>query len=66
MNLLYSDINVINPNDSSYVFGGYCPIIIRLIEKVFSTVWGMIKDIIKKIPGQINFPSDESKIINNL
>ena len=65
LNLLYPDIDVINPNDSSYVFGGYCPIIIRLIEKAFSTGWGMIKDIIKKIPDQINFPSDESEITNN-
>ena len=46
LNLLYSDINVINPNDSSYVFGGYCPIIIRLIEKVFIIGWDMNKNII--------------------
>ena len=65
LNLIYPDIDVDNPNDSSYVFGGYCPIIIRLIEKAFSTGWGMIKDIIKKIPGEINFPLDESEMTNN-
>ena len=65
LNLIYPDIDVNNPNDSSYVFGGYCPIIIRLIEKAFSSGWGAIKDTIKKIPGEINFPSDESEITNN-
>ena len=65
LNLIYPDIDVNNPNDSSYVFGGYCPIIIRLIEKAFSSGWGAIKDTIKKIPGEINFPSDEHEITNN-
>ena len=65
LNLIYSDIDVINPNDSSYVYGGYCPIIIRLIEKAFNPGWGAIKEIIKKIPGETNFPLDESEIIND-
>ena len=65
LNLIYPDIDVNNPNDSSYVFGGYCPIIIRLIEKAFSSGWSAIKDTIKKIPGEINFPVDESEITNN-
>ena len=62
MNLIYSDIDVINPNDSSYVYGGYCPIIIRLIEKAFNPGWGTIKETIKKIPGETNFPVDESEL----
>ena len=64
LNLIFSDVDVINPNDSSYVYGGYCPIIIRLIEKVFSQGWGTIKETIKKIPGETNFPIDESEILN--
>jgi hypothetical protein len=64
LNLIYSDIDVINPNDSSYVYGGYCPIIIRLIEKAFNPGWGAIKETIKKIPGETNFPVDENEIIN--
>ena len=64
LNLIYSDIDVINPNDSSYVYGGYCPIIIRLIEKAFNPGWGAIKETIKKIPGETNFPVDESELIN--
>ena len=64
LNLIFSDVDVINPNDSSYVYGGYCPIIIRLIEKVFSQGWGTIKETIKKIPGETNFPMDESELLN--
>ena len=64
LNLIFSDVDVINPNDSSYVYGGYCPIIIRLIEKVFSQGWGTIKETIKKIPGETNFPVDESELLN--
>ena len=65
LNLIYSDIDVINPNDSSYVYGGYCPIIIRLIEKAFNPGWGAIKEVVKKIPGETNFPLDENEIIND-
>ena len=64
LNLIFSDVDVINPNDSSYAYGGYCPIIIRLIEKVFSQGWGTIKETIKKIPGETNFPIDESELLN--
>ena len=64
LNLIFSDVDVINPNDSSYVYGGYCPIIIRLLEKVFSQGWGTIKETIKKIPGETNFPVDESELLN--
>ena len=64
LNLIFSDVDVINPNDSSYVYGGYCPIIIRLIEKVFSQGWGTIKETVKKIPGETNFPIDESELLN--
>ena len=64
LNLIFSDIDNINPNDASYVYGGYCPIIIRLIEKAFNPGWAPIKETIKKIPGETNFPFDESEIIN--
>ena len=65
LNLIYPDIDVINPNDSSYVYGGYCPIIIRLIEKSFTQGWNAIKESIKKIPGETNFPVNEDEMINN-
>jgi hypothetical protein len=65
LQLIYEDIDVNNPNDSSYAYGGYCPIFIRLIEKAFNVGWNTIKETLKKIPGETDFPLDESEIIND-
>jgi len=35
---------LVEPDDSSYVFGGFCPITIRLIEQIISGGWGGIKE----------------------
>ena len=64
LNLCYEQINVQEPNDPSYVFGGYCPITVRMIENLITKGWGQIKDIIKYLPGEIEYPSNESEIIN--
>ena len=53
-----------NPNDASYSFSGYCPIFIRLIEKAISKGWYSIKDLIKKISNEFEFPNDEEEILN--
>ena len=58
-----SDLNI--PNDVSYAYIGYAPIILRLVEKGVSQGWCSIKDVLKKIPGDSNFPTDESDMINN-
>lgn len=42
--LIVEDVNVNEPNDPSYVFGGYCPITIRLIENVIKKGWNPIKE----------------------
>lgn len=49
--------------DCSYIYQGYCPIILRLIERAIEGKWGKNKDIISKIPGETIFPEDESEII---
>ena len=55
------DIN--DPNDISYTYNGYAPMFIRLVEKALSTGgWNAIKDLLRKIPGDTNFPSDETDI----
>jgi hypothetical protein len=75
-NLFYSDLNkklkliddsvdMNKPNDTSYSFSGYCPIFIRLIEKAFTQGWNNIKDTIKKISNEFEFPDNESHNINN-
>ena len=66
MQLIYGNVNLNEPNDTSYAYIGYAPIIIRLIEKGISQGgWDSIKDILKKIPGESNYPSDESEIFGN-
>ena len=62
LQLIYENIDFNNPNDSSYAYSGYCPICIRLIEKAFKDGWGTIKETLKKIPGETDFPADENEM----
>ena len=66
LQLIFGNVNLNEPNDTSYAYIGYSPIIIRLIEKgIVPGGWGNIKDVLKKIPGDSNFPTDESDIFSN-
>ena len=57
------DIN--NPNDTSFVFGGFTPISIRLIEQALKKGLNSIqKDILKNLGTDIIIPNDEKPIIN--
>ena len=58
------EIDLKEQKDASYLFNGFCPIIIRLLEKMVEKGWGSIKDILKEIPGDFIFPNDESEIIS--
>lgn len=64
LKLIFEEIDVNNPNDSSYAYSGYCPICIRLIEKAYKDGWGSIKETLKKIPGETDFPANENEMIN--
>ena len=75
-NLFYYDINkrlkliddsvdLNNPNDAAYSFSGYCPILVRLIEKAISKGWNSIKDVLKKLSTDFEYPNDEFEILNN-
>jgi hypothetical protein len=50
--------------DASYVYNGFCPIIIRLLEKLVEKGWGSIKDILKELPGEMGLPDEENEIIS--
>ena len=76
-NLFYYDINkrlkliddsvdLNNPNDAAYSFSGYCPILVRLIEKAISKGWNSIKDVLKKLSTDFEYPNDELEILNNI
>ncbi len=64
LDLIKHDVNVYEPNDPSYVFSGYCPISIKLIQSIFKKGWIGIKESLNKIPGESFYPDDESSIIN--
>ena len=64
LKLINDSVDFNNPNDASYSFSGYCPIFIRLIEKAISKGWYSIKDSIKKISNEFEFPNDEEEILN--
>ena len=60
------DYNEKKVEDCSFVMGGYCPISLKLIQKAAEGQWNKIQDIIKNIPGETNFPLDESEIAKPL
>ena len=63
LELVKSNYNEQKIEDCSYAMGGYCPISLKLIEKGVEGKWNKIQDIIKKMPGEVNFPLDESEIV---
>ena len=42
--------------DCSYVLSGYCPLSLRLIENAIEGKWEKIVEILKRMPGNTNFP----------
>lgn len=64
LNLINRDINLIDPNDTSYIFSGYCPITIRLIEKLTSTGLSPIINILLLLPGPKLIPEDEYGLLH--
>ena len=63
LNLINQNFQKEKINDCSYLYRGYCPIILRLIELALEGKWNQMKDIITKIPGDTLFPSNESGIL---
>ena len=50
--------------DISYVYNGFCPIFLKLLEKMVEKGWGGIKDVLKELSNDFIYPSDESEIIS--
>ena len=51
-------------DDCSYLLSGFCPLSLRLIENAIEGKWGKTIDILKKMPGATDFPSDETVFSN--
>ena len=62
LQLVNMNFNEKKVEDCSFVMSGFCPISLRLIEKGVEGKWNKIQDIIKKMPGEVSFPLDESEI----
>ena len=59
VNMNYNEKKV---EDCSFVMSGFCPISLKLIEKGVKGKWNTIQDVIKRMPGEVSFPFDESEI----
>ncbi|KAF5467071.1 hypothetical protein F2P56_016933 [Juglans regia] len=57
LQLVVDDTDTANPNDIAYVFSGYAPLSIRLIQHAVRSGWRPIEDILKLLPG----PHSETK-----
>ena len=65
LNLINFNLDVNNPTDTSFVFGGFSPISIRLIELALKKGFnGIQKDILKNLGCDYSFPPDETEVIN--
>ncbi|KAI3886744.1 hypothetical protein MKX03_006887, partial [Papaver bracteatum] len=59
LNLVVEDSNdTANPNDIAYVFSGYAPLSVRLVQHAVSSGWRPIQEILKLLPG----PHSEIKL----
>ncbi|KAG2729803.1 hypothetical protein I3843_01G261200 [Carya illinoinensis] len=57
LQLVVDDTDTANPNDIAYVFSGYAPLSIRLIQHAVRSGWRPIEEILKLLPG----PHSETK-----
>ncbi|KAI8007877.1 hypothetical protein LOK49_LG07G00991 [Camellia lanceoleosa] len=57
LQLVVEDTDTANPSDISYVFSGYAPLSIRLVQHAVRSGWRPVEEILKLLPG----PHSESK-----
>ncbi|GFS30081.1 Sec1/munc18-like (SM) proteins superfamily [Actinidia rufa] len=57
LQLVVDDTDTANPNDISYVFSGYAPLSIRLVQHAVRSGWRSVEEILKLLPG----PHSETK-----
>ncbi|KAF8403110.1 hypothetical protein HHK36_011204 [Tetracentron sinense] len=51
LQLVVEDTDTTNPNDIDYVFSGYAPLSIRLVQHAVRSGWRPIEEILKLLPG---------------
>ncbi|KAL2601505.1 hypothetical protein AAZV13_10G172000 [Glycine max] len=51
LQLVVEDTDTANPNDIAYVFSGYAPLSIRLVQHAIRSGWRPVEEILKLLPG---------------
>lgn len=51
LQLVVEDTDTTNPNDISYVFSGYAPLSVRLVQHAIRSGWRPIEEILRLLPG---------------
>ncbi|KAK2404069.1 Sec1/munc18 (SM) protein superfamily [Trifolium repens] len=51
LQLVVEDIDTANPNDIAYVFSGYAPLSIRLVQHAIRSGWRPVEEVLKMLPG---------------
>ncbi|XP_074319586.1 vacuolar protein-sorting-associated protein 33 homolog [Silene latifolia] len=51
LNLVVENVDTADPKDISYVFSGYAPLSVRLIQQAIRSGWRPIEEILKLLPG---------------
>ncbi|CAN1238270.1 Vacuolar protein-sorting-associated protein 33 homolog [Linum grandiflorum] len=57
LQLVVEDTDTANPNDIAYVFSGYAPLSIRLVQHAIRSGWRPMEEILRMLPG----PHSETK-----
>uniref|UniRef100_A0A7S4KP01 Vacuolar protein sorting-associated protein 33A n=1 Tax=Paramoeba aestuarina TaxID=180227 RepID=A0A7S4KP01_9EUKA len=52
LNLINQEVDDKQPNDIAYVYSGYAPLSVRLIEIMSSSKWDPTNDVIAQVPGK--------------
>ena len=65
LKLIIENINLLEEDDASYAYNGYCPITIRLIEKGIKFGFSKLKNVIDMLPGESYFGKSDQEILNN-
>ncbi|PNX96771.1 vacuolar sorting-associated protein 33, partial [Trifolium pratense] len=51
LQLVVEDTDTANPNDIAYVFSGYAPLSIRLVQHAIRSGWRPVEEVLKMLPG---------------
>ncbi|KAJ0967310.1 hypothetical protein J5N97_024227 [Dioscorea zingiberensis] len=51
LQLIVDDTDTANPNDIAYIFSGYAPLSIRIVQHAIRSGWRSVEEIIKLLPG---------------